>query len=371
MSNPSSPHRPELSEAELAQPELSDTVPSDMARADAEDTALLDAELSVPDLELLERVRQTRRQVSVPAAVRQRLLARVLDESARGQQNIVVPAGQLVPVQRHALTPAVWLTGGALALGLVLLANARGLLGSSADRTAVGSEPRAHGATEQGPERGEGLLQLPVFRAPAQTLAGGAFPPPGPSLFGERPFSAQSRTWQVRRWDNLSDPPAQPAVYDFAEGALCVTLGGGERVLGGWPWLAAPSEASDAPAALGGAASPGAAEQGSAATAVAPRSVALLAGKPYRLVFKAWAHEPLPAQLLIAVGHSRLPFSARGAARVPVSPEPQPFFVDFVSAQDDPSVGIAFLASSAAGAERTRVCLSDVSLMPGGAASPP
>jgi hypothetical protein len=367
MPKPSFPHEPheaELSEAELTDAELSDTVLSDTARADAEDAALLDAELSVPDLEVLERVRRTRREVSVPAAARERILARVLEESTRGHQSIAVPAGQLVPVQRHALTPAVWLTGGALALGLLLLANARGLLGGSADRTAPGSEPRANGTTEQGHGADESLLQLPVFRAPAQTLAGSAFPPLGPNLLGERPFSAQSRAWQVRRWDNLSDPPAQPAAYDFVEGALCVTLGGGERVLGGWPWLSAPSEASDAPAA-GGAASQG------AATAVAPKNVALLAGKPYRLVFKAWAHEPLPAQLLIAVGHSRLPFSARGGARVPVSPEPQPYFVDFVSAQEDASVGIAFLASSTAGAERTRVCLSDVTLTQGSGANAP
>jgi hypothetical protein len=90
--------------------------------------------------------------------------------------------------------------------------------------------------------------------------------------------------------------------------------------------------------------------------------VALVAGKPYRLGFKAWAREPLPAQLLIALGHASLPFSGRAGARVPVSTSPQPFVVDFVSSADDPSVGIAFLATGADGEEHTRVCLSDVTL---------
>jgi hypothetical protein len=90
--------------------------------------------------------------------------------------------------------------------------------------------------------------------------------------------------------------------------------------------------------------------------------VALVEGKAYRLTFKAWAHEPLPAQLLIALGHSRLPFSGRAGARVPVSTAAQAFAVEFVSSANDPSVGVAFLATGADTDERTRVCLSDVTL---------
>jgi hypothetical protein len=143
----------------------------------------------------------------------------------------------------------------------------------------------------------------------------------------------------VRRWDDLSVAPSVSALQDFKEGALCVSLGAGERVLGGWPWAASSS--------------------------VAPKGVPLAPGKPYRLVFRAWAHEPLPAQLLIAVGHVRLPFSAAAGARVPVTTEPQSFVVDFASEHGDPSVGVAFLASAKPGTsekERTRVCVSDLTL---------
>jgi len=299
------------------------------------------AELSVEELELLARARLLRRQETVPELVRERLRARLIAEVQHGPQNLVVPARQLVPVRHSPFRSAVWLAG-ALALGLVLLANARALFTGPADSATAGSEPSA----PAGSGRRDGLLHMPIFQAPAQTLAAGALPSSGPNLLGEQPFSAQSRAWQVRRWDDLSADPGAAAAYDFSEGALCVVLGAGERVLGGWPWLApdtvAPPEVSP--------------------PAVSPPEVPLLAGKSYRVSFKAWAREPLPAQLLIAVGHVRLPFSAAGGARVPVSTEAQQFVVDFVAKANDPSVGIAFLATGASGSERTRVCLSDVLL---------
>jgi hypothetical protein len=90
--------------------------------------------------------------------------------------------------------------------------------------------------------------------------------------------------------------------------------------------------------------------------------VKLSAGRAYRLVLRAWAREPLPAQVLVAVGHAGVPFSAAGAARVPVSEEPQGFVVDFVAPGDDPSIGVAFLATAEADADPTRVCISDVAL---------
>jgi hypothetical protein len=57
-----------------------------------------------------------------------------------------------------------------------------------------------------------------------------------------------------------------------------------------------------------------------------------------------------------------VPFSAAAGARVEVSTSPEPFVVSFVAKHDDPSVGMAFLANAAEGAEPTRVCLSDVTL---------
>lgn len=306
-------------------------------------------ELSPEDLELLERVRRSLVEESVPGPVRQRMLARVVDEAVRGEQRFVVPA-ELVPIQRRGWGSGVWLLAAA-AFGLVLLAGARGLFRGRPD-PALTADASSKAAPPTG--LGAGLLHLPIFRAPAQQLPAGALALAGANLFGERPFSAQSRAWQVRRWDDLRGAPMENAAHDFVEGALCVALGGGERVLGGWPWLG-PGSATD-----------GRGSSSSQASSVeAPLPVALGAGRPYRLMFKAWAREPLPAQVLIAVGHARLPFSGRGGARVPVSTTPQPFVVDFVSSADDPSVGVAFLATGAAGEERTRVCLSDVTLTEG------
>jgi hypothetical protein len=211
-------------------------------------------------------------------------------------------------------------------------------LGGTAEPPGVEADSRAESATGA---LGEGLLRMSIFRAPAQTLPGGHLPPASLSLFGEPPFSARSRAWQVRRWDDLQSEPVEAATHDFKEGALCVVLGRGERVLGGWPWLA---------------------PDGSVPEPRAPEAVALVAGRSYRLAFRAWAREPLPAQLLIALGHARLPFSGRAGARVPVSTAPQPFVVDFVSSADDSSVGVAFLATGADTEARTRVCVGDVTL---------
>jgi hypothetical protein len=296
-------------------------------------------ELSAEELALLGRVRRQLREESVPANVRQRLLYRVLDDVSRAEPGRVVPAAQLVPVQGGLLGSAMWWIAAAAALGLVLLVNrSLGFFGGATEPPSVAADSRARGAASGA--LGERLLRMSIFQAPAQTLSGSDvrnLPPASLSLFGEQPFSARSRAWQVRRWDDLQSDPVEPAQHDFEDGALCVALGAGERVLGGWPWLEA--RAPDAPDA-----------------------VALVAGKSYRLAFKAWAREPLPAQLLIALGHARLPFSGRAGARVPLSTEPQPFVVDFVSSADDPSVGVAFLATGADVEERTRVCLSDVTL---------
>ena len=311
-----------------------------------------DRELSGPARELLGQALRQRSEEGVPAAVRERLLARALEEAQRGRPSFVVPAAQLVPVRRHTFGVAVWSAGAAM-LGLVLWTNARGLWQGEVDPaaplaagSAEVSEPAAGSAGQRSAGQcvagqcsaGQRLLDTPLFRTPAQLLPAGAVPAALPSLLAEPPFSAQSRLWQVRRWDNLSADPVEPATHEVANGALCVRLGGGERVLGGWPW-----------------APPG---------APAPKGVALAAGKPYRLVFQAWAEEPLPAQLLVAVGHAVLPFSAAGGARVPVSTSRQSFAVEVLSAQGDPSAGIAFLATGAAGSERTRVCLSEVTLAP-------
>jgi len=307
------------------------------------DSESSEPELSAADRELLGRALRQRSEQGAPAALRERLLARALEEAQRGRPSFVVPAAHLVPVRRRTFGAAVWSVGAAM-LGLVLWTHAGGVWQGAEDPAAPSAEvsggaARAAGQCVAGQcSAGQRLLDTPLFRTPAQLLPAGAVPAALPSLLAEPPFSAQSRLWQVRRWDNLSADPVEPATHEVANGALCVRLGEGERVLGGWPW-----------------APPG---------APAPKGVALAAGKPYRLVFQAWAEEPLPAQLLMAVGHSRLPFSAAGGARVPVSTARQSFAVDVVSAQGDPSAGIAFLATGAAGSERTRVCLSDVRLTP-------
>jgi len=292
-------------------------------------------QLSAAERELLAHALRQRGEEVAPASVRERLLARALEETQRGRASLVVAGAQLVPVRRRPFGAAVWWSGAAL-LALVFWANSRGLWPGAAEPppSAELNGPEAQSPGSHSP--GQGLLNAPLFRKPAQLLPAGELPLALPSLFAEAPFSVQSGLWQVRRWNNLSADPVEPAAYELTQGALCVPLGAGERVLGGWPW-----------------APPG---------AVAPKGVALAAGKTYRLVFKAWAEEPLPAQFLVAVGHARLPFSAAGGARVPVTTTPQSFAVEVSSTSGDPSAGIAFLAT--AGDEPTRVCLSDVKLAP-------
>jgi hypothetical protein len=140
----------------------------------------------------------------------------------------------------------------------------------------------------------------------------------------------------VRRWDDLKLEPSEPAKHEIIGDGMCVELGSGERVVGGWPW----------PSGVG----------------AAPKPVALEAGRRYRLVFRAWSRDPLPAQVLIAVGHDRIPFSAAAGARVEVSTTARAYALSFVAAHHDPSVGVAFLATAASDAERTKLCLSDVTL---------
>jgi hypothetical protein len=163
----------------------------------------------------------------------------------------------------------------------------------------------------------------------------------GPNLFGKAPFSEREPAWQARRWSDPKALPDAPAAQEFEQGALCVLLGPGERVLGGWPW----PEAGSAPA------TPAA-------------GVALSRGHAYRLTFKAWVRGPLPSQLLLGVGHSRFPFMAAAGARVQVSRNVERFAMNFVASDDDASVGVAFLAANGPHAGPTRVCIGDLSLSP-------
>jgi len=64
-------------------------------------------------------------------------------------------------------------------------------------------------------------------------------------------------------------------------------------------------------------------------------------------------------------GPVRLPVGAGAGARVDVSTTPEAFAVSFVAAHSDPSIGVAFLATGADTSDRTRVCLSDVTLTEG------
>lgn len=302
-----------------------------------------EVQLSAEERELLQRAREQRRSRLAPDALRQRLLQRALEEGAAsassqalagpGLGSSVVAATELVVVPQWTWRSTVQLMGAA-ACAVLLLFGARQLLWSWLDTR----KPQAEARARSGPSAGERLLDTPLFRSPAPSLPAGVAPPAAASLFPEQPFSERSGAWQVRRWDDLRVAPAGAAAHDFSEGALCVVLGAGQRVLGGWPWAAGEN--------------------------VAPKGVALAPGRPYRLYFKAWAREPLPAQLLIGVGHARLPFSAAAGARVPVTAEPQTFVVEVASASGDPSVGVAFLATAARdAAEPTRVCVSDVTLV--------
>jgi len=295
-------------------------------------------ELPVADRELLARARRSRLESRAPDVVRERVLARSMEEARHGRQSFAIPTAELLPIARR---PSRNLgLAGALTLGVLAAAYARNLPSSRVDQALVGPERPRRGASDgrfsneansdetsstgmkprsesaASARAGERLLETPLFSAPARMLEQHEQPRSGPNLFGDRPFSALSQAWQVRRWNNLGADPAEPAVSDFDEEALCVTLEAGERAIGGWPW--APSDV------------------------VPPDAVALVPRQAYRLEFKAWGHEPLPAQVLVAVGHSRLPFSAAAGARVPVSTQPRTFAVDFAVESADPSVGIAF-----------------------------
>jgi hypothetical protein len=301
--------------------------------------------LSAEDLELLGRARAQRRHDRVPEDVRERLFTRVIEEAKRAEPDLVVPAAQFVAVPPRGFGFALkW--GAAMALGVLMLTQLRAWLSGPGESwpgeegaengALLAREPDESGRDSAPTALGVRVFQSSLFHAPARVFAG-ALPTQASSLLVERPFSAQSRAWQVRRWDDLSAAPAEAAKYEIVDGALCVELGDGERVVGGWPWL-----------------EPG--------VGTAPPPVQLDAGKAYRLVFRAWAREPLPAQVLIAVGHDRLPFSAAAGARVEVSSTRQAFAVSFVATHRDPSIGVAFLATAAEKADRTRLCLSDVTL---------
>ena len=293
--------------------------------------------LSQSERELIARAREQRQQDSVPSVVRERLLARAQAE-ARGAERMLPRPLPLVRVRSRGAAQAL---GAALtmAAALVLFARWRGQPTGDADPSAAG-EPIAGDARRVG----AGLFQSELFRAPAAAYAG-PVPSPTASLFGQQPFSPQSHAWQARRWDDLGAEPSEPARYEHEGSALCVQLGPGERVVAGWPWLPRRPDTLKAPESRD-----------------VPAPVALEAGGRYQLVFKAWAREPLPEQLLIAVGHARVPFSGAGGARVEPSTEPRWFSVDIVPRYDDPSVGVAFLANAARGSAPGRVCVSDVTL---------
>lgn len=287
---------------------------------------------SAAGAELLARARLARGRQGVPDEVRQRLLARTLDELRRPSG--VLHAAELVPSAPRGLG-VVFGCAAALALGVVLVAQLRGEAGELA---AAGESAEAEPAeAEPAPEHrrvGGGVFQSALFHAPA-LLASGPPPPQAASLFGERPFATADGHWQVRRWPDLSAGPTQLADHSLEGGALCVPLGADERVVAGWPWL--PEGAAP------------------------PRPVALAAGKTYRLVFQAWAGAPAPGQVLIGVGHAALPFSAAGGARVPVTSQRQFFEVRFTAPHDDDNVGVAFLATGA-GVASTRLCLAEMTL---------
>lgn len=290
-------------------------------------------ELSQDDRELLARARRSRVESRAPEWVRQRVVARSLAAAREGRVSLSTSAAELVPVTQGGSRASLF--AAALAALVVLPVYMRKM--SAGDvQASVEPEPEQPAASRGAREAGEQLLRTPLFNAPAGVLGKREPPPYGPSLLGDRPFSELSEAWQVRRWNDLTRDPTDGAVFDFDEGALCVTLDAGERVLGGWPWAA----------------------EG----VIEPDEVPLAAGRRYRLAFRAWAHEPMPAQLLFAVGHSRLPFSAAAGARVQVSDEPESYVIDFDVESSDPSIGVAFLASNGKDMEQTRVCVSDVTL---------
>lgn len=297
--------------------------------------------LSSVENDLLARAREQLHGAGVPSAARARLLAHALGEARRGGSVVSKPT-PLVRVRSRGAAQAL---GVALtmAAALVLFARTRG---ASMARGGAGAEQQELAGAEQNDADasrriGARLFQSELFHAPAGDYRG-AMPSAAASLFPEPPFAPQSGAWQARRWNDLAAPPSEPAAYEYVGDALCIRLTAGERVVAGWPWLAAS-------------------DGGERAQLAAPAPVALQASVHYRLVFKAWASEPLPEQLLVAVGHARVPFSGAGGARVEVSAEPRAYVVDFVPRYADPSVGVAFLVN---GAAPGRVCISDMTLSP-------
>jgi hypothetical protein len=291
-------------------------------------------ELSDSAAALLARVRQRRRDESAPDGLRRRALARALAEAERPAV-LAMPAPVLMPVARPSAR-ALSRVSAAIALGLGVVLGVPAALHQIEQR--LSPEPLATGNWQVSGPAGELLSkQSPLFRLPLLPLSE-APQELGPSLFGERPFAQESNSWQVRLWNEPTVEPETPAKVEFESGALCVPLAAGDRVLGGWPWPR---------------------DQGPAALA----AVKLQRGRAYRLSFKAWAHGPLPSQVLLGVGHKQFPFVAAAAARVQVSKSPEPFAMDFVAAQDDESAGVAFLATNIAGhADPTRLCLGELRL---------
>lgn len=297
------------------------------------------AGLTPSERALIALAREQREADAVPVAVRERLLARARAETRSAEGAMPGPAA-LVPVRSRGAAQAL-AAALAMAAAVVLFARLRGH-----DAAGNGAEQVASGASSAARQVGARLFQSELFHAPAAAYEG-PLPAPSANLFGEVPFSPQSYAWQARRWNDLGAAPTEPAVYEHDGGALCVQLGPAERIIAGWPWLPAATEAPFGPRAV---------------RLAEPAPVPLEAGQRYQLVFKAWASDPLPEQLLIAVGHARLPFSGAGGARVELSSVAQAFVVDIVPRHTDPAVGVAFLASSAPGAEPSRVCVSDVTL---------
>ena len=298
--------------------------------------------LSPEDSALLSLARRQRREQRAPDDLRQRARARVLAELA-GPTPVhalpahALPAAVLVSVARPSLRFGLRLFGvAALVLGAIV--GAPVLLRTLSKQWAEGPEPPSAANWQASGPAGELLSHSsPLLRLPLLPLPDDQPAVSGPSLLGERPFAQPGGAWQVRRWNDPKADPDEPAAHSFEDGALCLPLAAGERVLGGWPWPA-----------------PGAAS---------PEKVAIAQGRAYRLGFRAWVRGPLPSQVLLGVGHIQFPFVAAAAARVQVTPEAQRFAMDFVASHDDDAVGVAFLASNGRHADPTRVCLADLTLV--------
>jgi hypothetical protein len=295
-------------------------------------------ELSPGERKLLARALAQRDEDGVPAATRERLLERALAEAREPERMLPRPAA-LVPVRSGGAVQAI-VAALAMAAAVVLFARLR----EPRAGNVTASDAATPGNSSAARQVGSRLFQSELFRTPAAAYSG-PLPAATVNLFGEVPFSRQSRAWQARRWNDLGVDPVEPAAYEHEGAALCIELGSGERVVAGWPWLPSSS-----------------AGFGPRTAELAPAPVPLEAGHRYHLVFKAWAREPVPEQLLVAVGHARVPFSGAGGARVELSTTPRAYLVEIVPRHADPSVGVAFMANAAPGSAPSRVCVSDVTL---------